>query len=175
MLPQVKLIALLRNPVDRAYSHYQHTSRRRIESLSFEDAIAREEERLSDVFMTMMQNEHYYDPREHLYSYLSRGIYVEQMKIWFNHFPKEQILILSSEDLFANPSKVFKKVLKFLDLPEWELENYGTYNHDSNKIYRKYPEMDASTRKSLTDYFKPHNERLYEYSGTNFGWNTGDT
>lgn len=173
-LTQVKLIALLRNPVDRAYSHYQHTSRRGIESLSFEDAIAREEERVGGVVATMLKDEYYYDPSEYLYSYLSRGIYVDQIKIWFNHFPKEQILILSSEDLFTNPSIVFKQVLEFLDLPAWEPENYGKYNRDSNKICGEHPEMDVSIRKSLTDYFKPHNERLYEYLGRDFGWNTGD-
>jgi hypothetical protein len=173
-LPQVKLIVLLRNPVNRAYSHYHHTVRLGVETFSFEEAIEREEERLHSIIVRMFEDEYYYNIKHCFYSYLSRGIYIDQIKNWFSFFPKEQILILRSEDLYAEPSAVFRQVLKFLDLPEWEPENYGKYINGKYDNYN-YQKMDVVVRKRLVDYFKPHNERLYEYLGKNFSWNTGDS
>ena len=59
VLPHVKIIVLLRNPVDRAYSHYYHEVRKKRETLSFEDAIKTEEERLRGEFEKLIKNERY--------------------------------------------------------------------------------------------------------------------
>ena len=163
-LPRVKLIALLRNPVDRAYSHYHQSVRRGIETLSFNDAIEREGERLHGEIRKILEDEKYHNVNHQRYSYLSRGIYVDQLKIWMRLFPKEQILILKSEDLFNDPPRIFKRVLEFLNLPNWELKEYKKYN------LGYYPKMNANTRKRLIDYFEPHNQRLYEFLAVNFGW-----
>ncbi|WP_373527155.1 sulfotransferase domain-containing protein [Nostoc sp.] len=95
---------------------------------------------------------------------MARGIYVDQLKVWSSLFPKEQILIIKSEDIYTNPSPTFKRVLNFLDLPEWEPKNYKNFNAAS------YSKIEHRTRKKLIDYFEPHNQRLYEYLDTNFGW-----
>ena len=164
ILPQVKLIILLRNPVDRAYSHYHHQLRKGREALSFEKAIEKEEERLGGELQKMLLNENYFSLNRQHYSYLSRGIYIDQLKTWINLFPRKQFLIIKSEDFFENPPRIFKHVLKFLNLPNWELKEYRKIN------YGNYSKIDATTRKHLIDYFKPHNQRLYEYLGVNFGW-----
>jgi hypothetical protein len=163
-IPQVKLIAILRNPVDRAYSHYQHSIKRKTETLSFEEAIEKEEERTRGEVDKMLKNENYNSFPHRAHSYLARGIYIDQLKVWSSFFPKEQLLVIKSEDLYTNPSPTFKQVLKFLDLPEWEPKEYKEYNAGS------YSKIEPSTRKKLSDYFEPHNQRLYEYLGTNFGW-----
>lgn len=163
-IPQVKLIALLRNPVDRAYSHYHHNVRRGRETLSFEEAIQREAERLSGERERILGDENYYSFNHQHYSYLSRGIYVDQLRILMCSFPKHQILILGSEDFFADTPTAYRRVLEFLDLPSWEPKGY------KRKQLFSYPSMDPSTRKRLTDYFEPHNQRLYEYLGTDFAW-----
>jgi len=165
--PQVKLIALLRNPVDRAYSHYRHEVRLGVETLSFEDAIEREEKRLRDEMEKMLEDNDYYSFNHEHYSYLSRGIYVDQLKTWTKNFPKEQILILKSEEFFNNPSTIFKQVLEFLNLPSWELKEYRKYNIG----YYARARMNVPIRKRLIDYFELHNQRLYEYLGVDFGWN----
>ncbi|MEH1918615.1 sulfotransferase domain-containing protein [Nostoc sp.] len=164
IIPQVKLIVLLRNPVDRAYSHYQHVVRMGAETLSFEEAIQKERERISGEEEKILRNENYYSFNHQIYSYLSRGIYVDQLKVWSGFFPKEQFLIIKFEDLSTDTSAVFKQVLKFLNLPESKPKNYLKYNCGC------YPEMAPTTRKYLNDYFKPYNEELYEYLGKNFGW-----
>lgn len=164
VVPRAKLIAVLRNPVDRAYSHYHHEVRNGTEKLSFEEAIERETERLSGEQERMLRDGGYDSLSLHRYSYLSRGTYVDQLRNWRKHFPKEQLLILKSEDLFADPRTVLEQTLSFLDLPPLEREEYSKDNKGS------YSDMDPSTRDYLIDYFKPHNERLQEYLGRDFGW-----
>ena len=164
IIPRVKLIALLRNPVDRAYSHYHHEVKNGNETLSFEEAIKREEERLRGERDRMLRDEDYYSFNHQHYSYLSRGIYVDQLKVWMSIFPKEQVLILESKDFFADPPTILKRVFEFLNLPSWELKEYRKYN------IANYSKIDTTMRKCLIDYFEPHNQRLYEYLGVNLGW-----
>ena len=112
----------------------------------------------------MLANEHYFSFNRQNYSYLSRGIYVDQLRNWTTYFPKEQILILKSEHLHSEPSTIFQHLLEFLDLPSWELKKYNKLHHVP------YPKMDAATRTRLIEYFRPHNQRLYELLGVDFGW-----
>ncbi len=164
IVPRVKIIVLLRNPIDRAYSHYHEEVRREREPLSFEDAIKREWERINGEMGKMLEDENYYSFNHQYYSYLSRGIYVDQLKVWMNFFPKEQILILKSEDFYSYPETTLRRVVEFLNLPGWDPKDYRKYNES------KYPKMNATTRKYLIDYFLPHNQRLYEYLGMDFEW-----
>lgn len=168
LLPRVKLIVLLRNPVDRAYSHYQHQVARARkegqETLAFEDAIEAEEERLRGETNKMLQHERYSSPRHRHYSYLARGVYVDQLLMWSRFFDKDQMLVLKSEDLFSNPEHSLKATLGFLGQLHWMPEIYPpTYKLD-------YVDMDPATRRRLQDYFEPHNQRLYKFLETGFGW-----
>jgi len=166
LLPRVKLIAVLRNPIDRAYSHYHHTVRLGHEPLPFEAAIAKEEERLGAILERIAVDEDHNDRTTQYYSYLSRGIYLDQLQNWYRTFRSEQLLILRSEDLFADPDGVFQKVLEFLGLPEFHLESYGASN--SGRYGRE--EMTERTREQLREFFEPHNQRLYRFLGRDFGW-----
>ena len=163
-LPNVKLIALLRNPVDRAYSHYHHTKRIGRENLSFEEAIAQEDSRVKQLEHESQELGLKSSPAYN-YTYLSSGLYAEQLKNWLKLFNKQQLLILKSEDFFDCPEAIFKQVLNFLKLPDWSPQKYRKYNNNS------YPqEIEPSTRKYLTEYFQPHNQKLYELLGVDFGW-----
>lgn len=164
VVPRAKLIALLRNPVDRAYAQYHQKIRKGHESLSFEAAIEAEPERLKGEREKMLASEAYNSFNYRHYSYLARGIYVDQLAHWLKLFPKEQLLILRSEDLRADPCGVLKGVLKFLELPDWEPKVENNYGQ------AEYPKMDPRMRKRLAEYFKPHNKRLYEFLGRDFGW-----
>jgi len=164
LLPRVKLIALLRNPVDRAYSHYWHEVRRGNETLSFEDAVGRERERLGEEVERILRDERYDGVHHRQYSYVARGIYVDQIKRWRQFFSKDQMLILSSEAFFADPAATLKHVFEFLNVPDCELTEYFRYNQID------YPTMDAAMRRQLLGSFQPHNERLYEYLGMRFDW-----
>jgi hypothetical protein len=142
VVPQARLIALLRNPVDRAYSDYQQVVRKDRESRTFGEAV---EGKTSE--------------------YLFRSVYVDQLLRWSEFFDREQMLVLKSEDFFERPAATLSRVLDFLDLPAWEPEevevrNPGTYTE----------KIDPTIRRRLEEYFEPHNRRLYEYLGVDFGW-----
>jgi Sulfotransferase domain len=167
-LPDVKLIVLLRNPVDRAFSQYYHALDHGFATLSFEDAIEREEERAARERELIMKDEYYYSIEYMERAYLSRGIYVDQLQAWMKLFPREQFLFLKSEGFYTNPAATVKEVLEFLNVPEAEIqlskEAYKPYNNYT------YARMDPALRKRLLAYYEPHNARLYDYMGVNFGW-----
>ncbi|MEP9410127.1 MAG: sulfotransferase domain-containing protein [Candidatus Brocadia sp.] len=104
--PSMKIIIVLRNPIDRAYSHWNMQRDRNIDSLSFWDAIQREPERRR-VALPYQHNR---------FSYIDRGFYSEQLRRIWTYFPKDQTLILKSEDLRMNPKEILEKVCHFLDL-----------------------------------------------------------
>jgi hypothetical protein len=163
-LPDVKMIALLRNPVDRAYSHYHHEVRRGREDLSFEDALKKEEERLEGEVERMEADPGYVSVHHQRHSYMSRGRYAEQLRKWFDVFPMDRFLILQSEAMFRQPQAVFDQVLAFLDLPPMQLPDYDVFNPGS------YSQMGEDTRRSLAEHFSPHNEELFNLIGKQFDW-----
>jgi len=164
-VPHVRLIVLLRNPVDRAYSHYQHKVRNGRETLSFEEAIEREEERLAGEVEQVLADPRYYSHNLDHYSYLRRGIYVDQLRAWRRFFPKGHLLILRSEDLYEDAPAVVGRTLTFLGLPALDTERYARHNVGGYK-----EEMDPAVRGRLVEYFSPHNRKLYEYLDRDFSW-----
>jgi hypothetical protein len=164
-VPDAKIIFLLRNPVDRAFSHYQLKLRRRQEMLSFEEAIAAEPERLAGEEEKIVRDPTYSSPSHNWYSYLARGRYVDQIVRWRQYFRPEQILILEAGEFFKRTAEVYQRVLDFLKLPRCLPTDL------SNRFPGMYGEkMSETTRRKLLDYFAPHNERLYAHLGTRFNW-----
>ena len=164
LIPDVKLIVILRNPVDRAYSQYQHNLRLKRETLSFDEAIKMEEKRLDADYRRINENANNETFSLWFHSYLSMGRYVEQLVEWDKYFSKEQILILNTDELSQCPQKILKEVFSHLGLEEFKISNFTKYN------VGKYSQMNPETRKYLIEYFKPHNEKLYNYLKKDFGW-----
>ena len=165
LLPDVRLIVLLRNPVERAYSHYHHEVSRGYETLSFEAAVAQEPQRLAGEEARMRRDPQYLSLPHQRYSYLARGLYLEQLERWLRYFPRERFLILQSEVFYRDSEASLRSVCEFLDLPPLKLRHY-------EKTYAgNYPKMNPDTREHLKAFFKPYNERLYEVLNTTFDWN----
>jgi len=166
-IPNVKLIVLLRNPVERAISHYFHTVRHKREKLSIEEAFRNEERRILPELAKMKKDESYSSDVYQRHSYKSRGIYVDQLKAYAEYFDREQMIILSSEDFFHNSAETLKKVFSFLNVaPEFSPDDISPKNvgmYDSEVV----PE---SIYQYLTDYFAAYNEELYEFLGSDFEW-----
>jgi hypothetical protein len=150
--------------VERAYSHYNMNCRQKKESLSFEEAIDREEKRLADEYARLERGEIEFGENHYKFGYQFRGIYVDRLELWHKHFPPERMLILRSEDLYEDPPAVLDQVIGFLGLPPWNLTDFKAYNQKS------YQPICPGTRRRLVEYFAPHNERLYKYLGRDFGW-----
>lgn len=105
-LPEVKLIAILRQPAERAYSAFLHTVKSGYESsLSFEAALALEEKRIQENW-------------ESIWHHKQLGYYYEQLKPYFNRFPKEQIRVYLFDDLKGNGSSLVKNIFSFLEVDD---------------------------------------------------------
>jgi len=163
-LPNVKIILLLRNPADRAYSHYQHELRLGFETLSFEQALEAEPIRLKGEKARMLTDKHYYSEKYMHYSYQCRGIYIDQVQSWFEAFPQEQILLLRSEDFFSNTPSVMSQVHTFLGVNDAQIKRVNPHKSFP------YPKVDPNLRRRLLETFEPYNQKLYDYLGRDFCW-----
>lgn len=170
-LPDVRLIALLRNPVDRAYSHHQLMVRTGREDYSFAEAIEAEPSRLAQVKRELLEGRpsltarkdrghHHHRHR----AYLGRGLYADQLERWLRYFPREQLLVIRSEDLFARPQETFEEVFTFLGIEPRTLTELAPRNTGT------YSPIEPELRARLDEYFAEPNARLERLLGRDFGW-----
>jgi hypothetical protein len=164
LLPQARLIVLLRDPVRRAYSHYWHECDKGREKLSFEDAVAAEPGRVDAAHEALARGQVAHSGDHQHFSYLARGRYAEQLERWFAAFPREQFLILRFEDLAREPLAVLNRTLGFLGLAP------ATSVSLEARHKRSYPPMSEATAARLREYFEPHNRRLEALLGQSMGW-----
>lgn len=166
-LPDVRLIILLRDPVERAYSHYQHEFRCGHENLCFRDAIAMEPQRTAQELDRMRSELGYRGPEYVRHAYLDQGKYRPKLEQFFRHFDRSQIMIIKSENLFEQTQDVLDEVLDFLCLDPFKLKNVERVNSGE---YMPLREADPSLESALREHFAPSNESLYSLLGINFGW-----
>jgi hypothetical protein len=164
LLPQARLIALLRDPVDRAYSHYQLSVRTGHEPLSFEDALAAEPERLAGEEERLATEAGYRSLAHRYHSYVARGTYVDQLLRWYAHVDRERLLVLRSEDLFERPEAVVAQVTGFLGVEAYR----GHLPEPRNRV--TYGGMRPETREWLRERFDEPNRRLVALLGRELGW-----
>jgi len=165
VLPNIKVIAVLRNPIDRAYSSYKHQVRAERETLSFEEAIKAEPNRLRGEKERLLEDSSYISYNYNHFSYLERGKYSEQIQNWIKYFSKDQMLILSSDDFFQNTESSLNKVYDFLEVDPVQVNIKKQYNTGNYK-----DSMSIKTRANLQKYYRPYNEELQTLLKTNFDW-----
>ncbi|MEI7896511.1 MAG: sulfotransferase domain-containing protein [bacterium] len=154
-LPWVKLIVLLRDPADRAYSHYQMLRMKEVEPLlCFEDAIIQEEERLAGENEKLINDPTYYSFNHQSFSYLNRGLYYKQLNQWLTLFKPEQFLVIRSEDFFSNPETELLRVYQYLDVRIKFPDDYTPVNRGA------YKPMKHCTRVMLDDFFSEDQKAL---------------
>jgi Sulfotransferase domain len=163
-VPDAKLIVLLRDPVDRALSHYHHEVALGREPLSFEDALDAEPERTRGEEERLVREPGYFSHAWWDHTYLARGRYVEQLERWLAVFPRDQLLVVASEELGADPPGTYRRVLDFLGAASHDLRQYP-------RVYeQEYAAMRPETRRRLAEHFAEPNARLYELLGRDLGW-----
>jgi len=165
LVPKVKLIVVLRNPIDRAYSHYQHKKRVGLEHQSFEDAIKEDDIRFKKI-MKDFENDNIrdYDVNNTLFPYVSMGKYVLDLKKWMEIFPKEQFLILKTEEINQNPERELNKICNFIEIPTMDFKN------TKKKNVGEYSTMLPETRMKLSKIYEQHNKELEEFLGIKMEW-----
>jgi len=115
-LPECRFVVTLRNPIDRAWSHYWNEVGKGRETLSFEDALAAENDRITNSAYA----------RDHL-SYRTRGEYDESLRDLFQHVPREQVLVVALDDLMDRPVETAAEVFRWIGVdPELGMERIGT-------------------------------------------------
>ena len=164
VLPDVKLIAILRDPVTRLISHYHHERRLGLEPLSLQDALASEDERLVGEEERILAQPTYRSVSHQHHSYRARGRYAEQLDRWLSVFPSDQILLVEADRFFKSPSTEFDRVLRFLGLPPQRRTKFRPHNA------LRYPPAERQLLGELNEYYRPYNERLYELVGEDYGW-----
>jgi len=162
-LPRVRLIALVRDPVDRAFSQYRMEVKRTLERRSFAQAIAEERERLARVYPDGQIGTGWpldadrFDT-EALW-YQRRGLYLEQLKRWSGAFSNKQLLVIEAERLFSDPRPVWAQVLEFLGLDPWLPPSFDSVNPGDRQA------LEPSVRADLEAFFAPHNAALAAFLG----------
>lgn len=115
--PEARLIFLLRDPRERAISHYYHNLRRSgREPLSIDEAFYSEEDRIQESHRHGVEDEWFDDEVNRCFSYLARGDYANQLERWSEFFSRKQMLLIESESFFSDTQKVMEEVFHFLDL-----------------------------------------------------------
>jgi hypothetical protein len=163
-LPDVRLLVLLRDPVDRAYSQFHHERSNGNETLEFEAALDRETERLNGEVERIVADPGYRSFSHQHHSYAARGQYADQLDVLRSLFPAERISIMLSERLFEQPQQVEAEVLAFLGLPPRTSGVYARHNAG------RYSEMPAALRQRLADRFADSNHRVAGILGFDPHW-----
>lgn len=155
--PAMKLVLILRDPVQRAWSHWRMEYARGVETHPFAWCIREGRQRL-------FRREPWGHDRE--ISYVERGFYAEQVARLLTLFPREQLLVLTAEDLRARPGPVLAQVRGFLDLPEAPTPP-ARESHVGAEI--AYPsELTAADVAWLREVYAADAERLAALTGVRF-------
>lgn len=165
-LPNVKLIALLRDPIARAYSNFQMQLRNKNEkdTTVFEEAIALEPARIAGEHEKILADESYNSYNHRKLSYLHRGLYYPQIKQWQDTFGKDALLVLKSEDFFDSTLVEFHKVCDFLGISRFTPPDLTPSNqHD-------YPDLKPETVRQLRQFFQEDGDKLAGLLGDHFRW-----
>ncbi|ELS04094.1 sulfotransferase family protein [Xenococcus sp. PCC 7305] len=163
LFPNMKIICLLRNPVERSISHYFHNVKLGYEKNSIEHAMGLSVNNLSTFSKLSTLEE-----REKLLkhnSYINHSLYAYHLEKWLNIIPLEQILIIKSEDLFESPEETVSKIVKFLGIKEFNNIQYKAYN--SGTYFQK---VSSDIIEDLSSAFMPYNSQLIEKLGININW-----
>jgi catechol 2,3-dioxygenase-like lactoylglutathione lyase family enzyme len=161
---ELRLVAVLRDPVDRAYSHYHHNRQKGRETLDFEAALAAEEERIGAAPERAHEVADDLTAAFYHFSYRARGIYVRQLEAWLERFDEEQLFVVGQGRLGEDPDGVLDEVAEHVGLPSFELQAPERRNTGS------YDPMDEATREELAAFFEPYNEQLFDLLGRELDW-----
>jgi hypothetical protein len=163
-LPGVRLIVLLRDPVERAISAYTHEKARGFETETFERALELEPERIAGERERMIADPTYDSFHLQHNAYVTRGQYVEQLERLEALVGRERLHVVDSHDFFVEPAPVYAAVLEFLGLPAFDGAVFDQHNA------RPRSPMPGDLAARLDEHFRPYDERLTAWLGRPPGW-----
>jgi hypothetical protein len=155
-VPHARLVVLLRDPAERAYSHFRDEVKNGRESLSFAEAVAREQERIRDERARLLSDDRYVSPSYEHHTYVTQGLYAEHLSRWLSYFPREQLHVAWSADFFDRPREVHRDILGHLGLEGSDLDIYARTNASEMLA------DDAERRvvDQLREWYEPYDDAL---------------
>ena len=172
-IPNVKLLAIVREPVERAMSHYVHQVAERVEKLNSFDARIK-------TFLDNRTNENETITESGLFLF---STYIDRLQQWLHVFGRDKIHVVDGDNFVKHPASTLNKIETFLNISSYFTDDHFVYNKEK-KFYclkksgcmgsnkgRPHPNMTDVTRKRLQAYFKPFNEKLFHTLGQRFSWN----
>ena len=155
-VPDTKLIALLRNPIERAHSSWRFTAYQGLENRDFGEAVRAEARRDAESDGA--------ETTEMRHAYLAKSRYAEHLEKWMELFDPERLLVVRSEDLFNEPDDTISRILGFVD-PDLRTDLRIQHIHASPTA-----DIEPGLRDWLAEYFEPHNRKLAALTGLEFTW-----
>jgi hypothetical protein len=163
-LPDVKVVAMVRDPVERAYSAYKHELARGFETESFERALELEESRVEPELAKMLADPSYQSQVYRHQAYRRRGHYAEQLQVFADALGRDQVHVVESERFFSEPESEYAALLEFLRLPAVMPPSFDRFNARPGSPLA--PGLEAELR----THFEPHDAALESFLGRTPGW-----
>lgn len=172
MLPKAQIIVLLREPGERALSHYHHNVRLGQENETFARALDLEEERIAPDLAELKRDPDGRALAYRRFSYATRGMYADQLSRWLAVFPRDRVKILESEVFFDDPDRVLGEILEFVGAKPWSPPEFRNYSY-LQKGLEGHEEVPEPERSALDARFAEPNRELRELIGEEMGWLSG--
>ncbi len=163
-LPGIRVVVLVREPVERAYSAHRHEHARGFETESFEQALDLEEERLAGEVERVIADPSYVSFHHRHHAYLARSRYSEQIDRFIDLLGPERVCILDAGAFFEDPAAEFERLRSWLGLSEWQPGDVEQWNA------RPRSPMSTDLQERLSRYFEPYDARLAEQMGRTPSW-----
>ncbi len=164
VLPSIRVIVLLRDPVSRAFAHYQHDKTRYVESRGFEEAVA---DALRRNEFPAMRGVALAPNAKPMLDYVSRGYYALQLELLLKVYTRNRVLVIDSASLAEDTSAVCERVFDFLGLESFSVE---TGNANGRDFYQE--QIGPRVADRLREHYRPYDEMLKEMLGQSFSWMT---
>jgi sulfotransferase family protein len=165
-LTDTRLIVIVRDPVQRALSHYNHERRLGFEPCAtFEEALALEDSRVVEEFEMLSNGSMARSFAVGHFAYARRGLYADQLKRATKLIGRERLLVLVSEDMFADPSGTTSQALEFVGATPHINDRVG-----QNDMAFESESMDEHTKGMLMEKFAEPNAELAEFLGRDLPW-----
>jgi hypothetical protein len=163
-LPDVKIVAMVRDPVERAYSAYKHEFARGFETETFERALELEDTRIEPELARMLDDPSYQSDTYRHRAYRRRGHYAEQLDQFTSLLGPSSVHVVESERFFTEPEAEYTRLLEFLELPAVMPPSFDQYNA------RPGSPLDPGLHAELRAHFKPHDDALEKFLGRPATW-----
>lgn len=163
-LPEVRIVAMVRDPVQRAYSAYKHELARGFEAETFERALELEDARVEPELARMLADPTYYSSTYRHLAYRRRGRYAEQLQRFADLLGRDRVHVIESERFFAQPAAEFVPLLDFLQVPRHLPSSFERHNA------RPGAPMPPAAEAQLREYFRPHDSALTDFLGRPPSW-----